>query len=118
MDASRSSNRSDNIVDVSTTLREHPGESIIRLSHPVKGIMRCNILDTFSMTVGHKSLNLLYICELCHWEKLDAFGPLVFITPGLTRSTIIIKGLIQIVIMAMYLGRCGDRLFGTSQIAI
>lgn len=76
---------SDNIVDVSTTLREHPGENIVRLSFTLlwvflSGItfwllMLRQIIQSITTIIAHMN------CRLP--ERLDAIIGLVFITPNL-----------------------------------
>ena len=76
---------SDNIVDVSTTLREHPGENLIRNSFTLVWIF-------FSGTIFWTRLlrqliqivsNLLVHMNCRLPEKLDAVLGVVFITPNL-----------------------------------
>ncbi len=76
---------SDNIVDISTTLREHPGENIIRLSFTLlwiflsgavfKAIILRQIIQVFTTLFAHINYRLP--------EKVDAIIGLVFITPNL-----------------------------------
>ncbi len=76
---------SDNVVDVSTTLREHPGENIIRLSFTllwvfVSGAMFWalllrQIIQTFTTLFAHMNMRIP--------EHLDRIIGLVFITPNL-----------------------------------
>jgi sterol desaturase/sphingolipid hydroxylase (fatty acid hydroxylase superfamily) len=76
---------SDNKVDVSTTLREHPGENIIRLSFTLMwvflsgaifwAILLRQIIQVFTTMFAHINYRLP--------EKLDKIIGLVFITPNL-----------------------------------
>lgn len=76
---------SDNIVDISTTLREHPGENIIRLSFTLIwvflsgaifwAILLRQIIQVFTTMFAHINYRLP--------EKLNTVIGLVFITPNL-----------------------------------
>jgi sterol desaturase/sphingolipid hydroxylase (fatty acid hydroxylase superfamily) len=76
---------SDNIVDVSTTLREHPGENIVRLLFTllwvfVSGttfwlLMLRQIIQSITTIVAHMNYRLP--------ERIDTVIGLVFITPNL-----------------------------------
>ncbi|HYM93413.1 MAG TPA: sterol desaturase family protein [Chitinophagaceae bacterium] len=76
---------SDNIVDVSTTFREHPGENIIRLSFTLLWVfisgaffwvlMLRQIIQTFTTLFAHMN------CRLS--ARADNVIGLVFITPNL-----------------------------------
>lgn len=76
---------SDNVVDVSTTLREHPGENIIRLSFTLLWVFLSGavfwvfilrqIIQVFTTLFAHMN------CELP--RKFDSILGLVFITPNL-----------------------------------
>ena len=76
---------SDDIVDISTTLREHPGENIIRLSFtlfwvfisgvPFWILILRQIIQTFSTLFAHMNLRLP--------EYLDRIVGLILITPNL-----------------------------------
>lgn len=76
---------SDNELDVSTTLREHPGENIIRLSFTllwvfISGAMLWvlllrNIIQVFTTSFAHMQYRLP--------EKLDRLLGWIFITPNL-----------------------------------
>jgi len=76
---------SDNIVDISTTLREHPGENIIRLSFTLIwvflsgaifwAILLRQIIQVFTTMFAHINYRLP--------EKLDNIIGVVFITPNL-----------------------------------
>jgi sterol desaturase/sphingolipid hydroxylase (fatty acid hydroxylase superfamily) len=76
---------SDHIVDVSTTLREHPGENIIRLSFTLLWVFLSGaafwalilrqIIQIFSTLFAHIN------CRLP--ERIDTVVGLVFITPNL-----------------------------------
>ncbi len=75
----------DNMVDVSTTLREHPGENIIRLSFTLGwiflsgavfwAILLRQIIQVFTTMFAHINYRLP--------EKLDNIIGFVFITPNL-----------------------------------
>ena len=76
---------SDNVVDVSTTLREHPGENFIRLSFTlfwvfISGavfwaLMLRQIIQGFTTIFAHMNYRLP--------EKVDSIVSLLFITPNL-----------------------------------
>ncbi len=76
---------SDTVVDVSTTLREHPGENFIRLSFTLLWVfisgtafwmlMLRQIIQTFSTLFAHINYRLP--------EKVDSIISLIFITPNL-----------------------------------
>jgi len=76
---------SDHVVDISTTLREHPGENLIRLSFTliwvfisgvsVWALMLRQIIQTFSTLFAHMN------CRLP--KKIDTIIGLIFITPNL-----------------------------------
>ena len=76
---------SDNVVDVSTTLREHPGENIIRLSFTLLwvfisgavfwALLLRQIIQVFTTLFAHMNLRIP--------EYLDKIIGLVFITPNL-----------------------------------
>lgn len=76
---------SDNMVDISTTLREHPGENIIRLSFTLLwiflsgavfwAILVRQIIQVFTTMFAHINYRLP--------EKLDTIIGFVFITPNL-----------------------------------
>lgn len=76
---------SDNVVDISTTLREHPGENFVRLSFTLLWIFLSGavfwmlvlrqIIQIFSTSFAHINYSLP--------EKTDAVMGLVFITPNL-----------------------------------
>ena len=76
---------SDNTVDISTTLREHPGENIIRLSFTLLwiflsgavfwAILLRQIIQVFTTMFAHINYRLP--------EKLDTVIGFVFITPNL-----------------------------------
>ncbi len=76
---------SDNIVDVSTTLREHPGENIVRLSFTLLWVfisgtafwvlMLRQIIQAFTTLFAHMNYRLP--------DRLDAIIGLLFITPNL-----------------------------------
>ena len=75
----------DNVVDVSTTLREHPGENIIRLSFTLLWVflsgsvfwvlMLRQIIQVFTTLFAHINYRLP--------ERLDTVIGLIFITPNL-----------------------------------
>ena len=75
----------DNVVDVSTTLREHPGENIIRLLFTLLWVFLSGtvfwvlilrqIIQVFTTLFAHINYRLP--------EKLDSVVGLVFITPNL-----------------------------------
>ena len=76
---------SDNIVDVSTTLREHPGEAIIRNLFTLLWIF---LSGAIFWTLLLRQLIQLVSNLLAHMnyrlpEKLDALAGLLFITPNL-----------------------------------
>ncbi len=76
---------SDNVVDVSTTLREHPGENIIRLSFTLLWVFMSGavfwalllrqIIQAFTTLFAHMNLRIP--------EYIDRIIGLVFITPNL-----------------------------------
>ena len=76
---------SDNVVDVSTTLREHPGENFIRLSFTLLWVflsgaafwvlMLRQIIQAFTTLFAHMNYRLP--------EKVDSIISLIFITPNL-----------------------------------
>lgn len=76
---------SDNVVDVSTTLREHPGENFIRLSFTLLWVflsgaafwvlMLRQIIQAFTTLFAHMNYRLP--------EKVDRIIGLIFITPNL-----------------------------------
>jgi sterol desaturase/sphingolipid hydroxylase (fatty acid hydroxylase superfamily) len=76
---------SDTIVDVSTTLREHPGENLIRLTFTLLwvfisgaafwALMLRQIIQSFSTVFAHMNYRLP--------DKLDSIVSLLFITPNL-----------------------------------
>ncbi len=76
---------SDNVVDVSTTLREHPGENIVRLSFTLLWVfitgtafwmlMLRQVIQAITTLFAHMNYRLP--------EKLDAVIGFVFITPNL-----------------------------------
>jgi sterol desaturase/sphingolipid hydroxylase (fatty acid hydroxylase superfamily) len=76
---------SDNVVDVSTTLREHPGENIIRLSFTLLWVfisgtvfwvlMLRQIIQVFTTLSAHINYRLP--------DKADKIIGLIFITPNL-----------------------------------
>ncbi|MBS1495369.1 MAG: sterol desaturase family protein [Bacteroidetes bacterium] len=76
---------SDNVVDVSTTLREHPGESCIRLCFTLIwvfltgaffwALLLRQIVQTFATLFAHMHYRLP--------QKIDSIVGLVFITPNL-----------------------------------
>jgi sterol desaturase/sphingolipid hydroxylase (fatty acid hydroxylase superfamily) len=76
---------SDTVVDVSTTLREHPGENIIRLSFTLLWVFLCGavfwaillrqIIQVFTTLFAHINYRLP--------EKLDQIIGWIFITPNL-----------------------------------
>lgn len=76
---------SDNVVDVSTTLREHPGENMVRLCFTLVWVfisgtafwvlMLRQIIQAFTTLFAHMNYRLP--------DKLDAVISLVFITPNL-----------------------------------
>lgn len=76
---------SDNTVDISTTLREHPGENIVRLSFTLVwvflsgavfwAVLLRQIIQVFTTMFDHMNYRLP--------EKLDRVIGLVFITPNL-----------------------------------
>lgn len=76
---------SDSVVDVSTTLREHPGENLIRLSFtllfvflggvPFWALVLRQVVQVFATLFAHMNYRLP--------EKLDNLIGLVFITPNL-----------------------------------
>lgn len=76
---------SDTVVDVSTTLREHPGENMVRLGFTLLWVfisgtafwvlMLRQIIQAFTTLFSHMNYRLP--------EKLDAVISLVFITPNL-----------------------------------
>ena len=75
----------DNVVDISTTFREHPGENIIRLSFtlvwvfltgcPIWMLMLRQIIQAASTLYAHVNYRLS--------DKTDRFISLLFITPNL-----------------------------------
>jgi sterol desaturase/sphingolipid hydroxylase (fatty acid hydroxylase superfamily) len=76
---------SDQVVDVSTTLREHPGENVIRLSFTLLwvflsgaalwALLLRQIIQVFSTLFAHMNYRLP--------EKVDHIIGLIFITPNL-----------------------------------
>ncbi len=76
---------SDNVVDVSTTLREHPGENIIRLSFTLLWVFISGtlfwvlilrqIIQEFTTLFAHMNLRIP--------EYMDSIIGLIFITPNL-----------------------------------
>ena len=76
---------SDNIVDISTTLREHPGENFIRLSFTLLWVFLSGavfwalflrqVIQVFTTMFAHINYRLP--------EKLDRIIGIVFITPNL-----------------------------------
>jgi sterol desaturase/sphingolipid hydroxylase (fatty acid hydroxylase superfamily) len=76
---------SDSVVDVSTTLREHPGENIIRLTFTLLWVLISGvafwalllrqIIQSFSTVFAHMNYRLP--------ERLDRFVGFIFITPNL-----------------------------------
>ena len=83
--AFHSVHHSDNVVDVSTTLREHPGENIIRLSFTLLWVLLSGavfwtlilrqIIQVFTTLFAHINYELP--------NKVDSLLGLVFITPNL-----------------------------------
>ena len=76
---------SDNIVDVSTTLREHPGETFIRNSFTLLWIFFSGAIfwTLFLRQIIQIASNLLAHTNYRLPQKLDAVLGLVFITPNL-----------------------------------
>ena len=76
---------SDNIVDVSTTLREHPGETFIRNSFTLLWIFFSGAIfwTLFLRQLIQIASNLLAHMNCKLPRKLDAILSLVFITPSL-----------------------------------
>lgn len=76
---------SDNVVDVSTTLREHPGENIVRLSFTLLWVfitgtafwmlMLRQVIQAMTTLFAHMNYRLP--------EKFDAIISMIFITPNL-----------------------------------
>ena len=76
---------SDNFVDVSTTLREHPGENIIRNSFTIVWIALSGALFwmVFLRQLIQMASNLLVHMNCRLPDKADAIVSAVFITPNL-----------------------------------
>ncbi len=76
---------SDRIVDISTTLREHPGENLIRLSFTLLWVF---LTGTFFWVLVIRQIIQIFSTSLAHMnyrlpQKTDKLFGLVFITPGL-----------------------------------
>jgi sterol desaturase/sphingolipid hydroxylase (fatty acid hydroxylase superfamily) len=76
---------SDNVVDISTTLREHPGENFIRLSFTLLWIF---LSGAFFWVVVLRQIIQIFSTSFAHINcrlnpKLDYLIGLVFITPNL-----------------------------------
>jgi sterol desaturase/sphingolipid hydroxylase (fatty acid hydroxylase superfamily) len=76
---------SDRIVDISTTLREHPGENFVRLAFTWLWVF---LTGTFFWVLVLRQIIQIFSTSIAHInyrlpQKLDRFLGFVFITPGL-----------------------------------
>jgi sterol desaturase/sphingolipid hydroxylase (fatty acid hydroxylase superfamily) len=76
---------SDRVVDISTTLREHPGENFVRLSFTCLWVF---LTGTFFWVLVLRQIIQIFSTSAAHMNyrlplKLDKFLGVLFITPGL-----------------------------------